>query len=193
MSSFQQGWASSQQTWVGLAPNKHVAWRNLDACSQTGSWRARVRGTAVVPGIRREADILFSQSQMDARGRAASFQDDRAGTAVTYKNMTAHIKLWLLPDLYFVCFEAPRDATQYSTPGLPATRALPSPVPGNSQFHSSSVMPRPTSVEPDQMPRPPPCPAPCFQLQAWFGDAPIDVDDLVCRICGRPLYLVAQV
>ena len=68
---------------VGLAPNKHVAWRNLDACSQTGSWRARVRGTAVVPGIRREADILFSQSQMDARGRAVSFQDDRAGTAVT--------------------------------------------------------------------------------------------------------------
>lgn len=30
-------------------------------------------------------------------------------------------------------------------------------------------------------------------LQAWFGKAPVDVADLVCRLCGRCLYLVTQV
>eukprot|EP00752_Nemacystus_decipiens_P002854 g2658.t1 len=28
---------------------------------------------------------------------------------------------------------------------------------------------------------------------AWFGKAPVDVADLVCRLCGRCLYLVTQI
>lgn len=34
---------------------------------------------------------------------------------------------------------------------------------------------------------------PALLLQAWFGEAPVKVGDLVCGLCGRWLYLVTQV
>lgn len=34
---------------------------------------------------------------------------------------------------------------------------------------------------------------PYASFQAWFGESPVALDDLVCGLCRRKLFLVAQV